>query len=159
MKASLRATYRLAGASPQAFHLGNVLAHALAALLLATVALGIAGPVPALVTGAVFAVHPMTVQAVSIVTARSDVFAALFTFAAFVAVLRYGKTGSAPALMAILAFELLAFGSRSQLFSYRSLSACWPWRPDFRARSSFASPERRFSPRGRSCCFGSPSST
>jgi hypothetical protein len=112
VKASLRATYWLAGASPRAFHLENVLAHALAALLLATVALGIAGPLPALVTGAVFAVHPMTVQAVSIVTARSDVFAALFTFAAFVAVLRYGKAGSAPALMTILAFELLAFGSK-----------------------------------------------
>lgn len=112
VKASLRTTYRLFGASPRAFHLGNVLAHALAALLLAAVALRIAGPVAGLVTGALFAVHPMTLQAVSIVTARSDVLAALFMFAAFVAVLRYGKTGSASAFTAVLAFEVLAFGSK-----------------------------------------------
>jgi tetratricopeptide (TPR) repeat protein len=112
VKLSLRATYRLAGASPFAFHLGNVLAHALASLLLAAVALELIGPAPALVAGALFAVHPVTVQAVSIVTARSDVLAALFTFAAFVAVLRFGKTGSGGALAGVLALELLAFGSK-----------------------------------------------
>jgi protein O-mannosyl-transferase len=112
VKASLRATYALAGPNPLAFHLGNVLAHALAALLLAGLALELAGWRLALVAGAVFAVHPMTVQAVAIVTARSDVFAALFTFAALLAALRHGRTGSAAALAALPLFSLLAFGSK-----------------------------------------------
>jgi tetratricopeptide (TPR) repeat protein len=112
VKASLRATYRLAGPSPFAFHLGNVLAHALAALLLATLALDLAGPAAALVAGALFAVHPMTVQAVSIVTARSDVLAAVFVLATLVAVLRHVRTDSAAALAAIPALAVLAMGSK-----------------------------------------------
>lgn len=114
VKLSLRATYAIAGARPWAYHAGNVLAHAAAVLALALL-LGALVPPAAAATGAcLFAVHPSTVQAVDIVTARSDLLAGAFVLAAcaLVARLPFGAPAS-PARRGLVALAaLLAFASK-----------------------------------------------
>ena len=113
-KLSLRATYALFGARPWAYHAGNVLAHA-AAVLALTLLLGALLPRPAATLGAcLFAVHPSTVQAVDIVTARSDLLAGAFLFATCLLVTRLPPGGRlSPARHALVVLgALLTFGSK-----------------------------------------------
>lgn len=67
---------------PFGFHLMNVLWHALATALLTALLLRFATPLAAGVGGALFAVHPVHVEAVANVIGRADVIAAVATFAA-----------------------------------------------------------------------------
>lgn len=109
VKATFRATYALVGAAPAAYHVTNWIAHALAALLVA-VLLRRFLPFPAAIAGGIlFGVHPSTVQAVDIVTARSDVLAALFTLAACAAFAEWARPESTrPPRPLWLAASLLA---------------------------------------------------
>lgn len=76
----------LGGWRPRAFHLGNLLAHALAAaLLVLLIARSGAGAFAAAIAGAWFAVTPAHVEAVSWIAARTDLCAALFLIAALLA--------------------------------------------------------------------------
>lgn len=84
-------TYQAAGLTPGAFHLVSAVAHGLTAglLLLLLDALG-AGLLAATVGAALFAGHPAHAEAVQIVTAQSDVLAALFAVLAWLALVRGG---------------------------------------------------------------------
>jgi tetratricopeptide (TPR) repeat protein len=111
-KLSLRATWALAGPRPFWFHVGNVAAHGVAVLALALLLRALAGPAAALLGALLFAVHPMTVQAVDIVTARSDLLAALFSLWACAALVAFARTGKRVLVAACAVASLLAFGSK-----------------------------------------------
>ena len=91
-------TYQAAGLTPSAFHLVSAVAHGVTAglLLLLLQALG-AGLLAATVGAALFAAHPAHAEAVQIVTAQSDVLAALFAVLAWFALARGGSARSWPA--------------------------------------------------------------
>ena len=86
-------TYQAAGLTPGAFHLVSAVLHGLTAglLLLLLQALG-AGLLAATVGAALFAAHPAHAEAVQIVTAQSDVLAALFAVLAWLALVRGGAS-------------------------------------------------------------------
>ena len=86
-------TYQAAGLTPGAFHLVSAVLHGLTAglLLLLLHALG-AGLLAAVVGAAIFAAHPAHAEAVQIVTAQSDVLAALFALLAWIALVRGGSS-------------------------------------------------------------------
>jgi hypothetical protein len=112
VKLSLRATWAIAGGRAWAFHLGNVLSHAVAVFFLALVLVRLLPPLPAAFGASIFAVHPATVQAVDIVTARSDVLAAAFSLAACAALAAFADTGRRVLLVALPLAALAAFGSK-----------------------------------------------
>lgn len=62
----------LFGIEPWGFHLGSVLVHALNALLVLGIGLSLGARAGALFAALLFAVHPLTIEAVSYVSARSD---------------------------------------------------------------------------------------
>jgi tetratricopeptide (TPR) repeat protein len=73
------------GGDPFGVHLGNVLLHALAVLLVARLARRWAGTRAAFAAGALFAVHPLTVEPVSSGVGRADLLAAVLVLAALLA--------------------------------------------------------------------------
>lgn len=86
-------TYQAAGLTPGAFHLVSAVAHGLTAGLLLHLlqALG-AGLLAATVGAALIAAHPAHAEAVQIVTAQSDVLAALFAVLAWFGLARGGSS-------------------------------------------------------------------
>lgn len=117
IKASFRATYVLAGDNPLPYHAVNILFHAVAALALALVLSHFTSPLAAAVGASLFAAHPSTVEAVAIVTSRSDVFAGAFLLLALECFLRWRESARGGWLAAALGMSLLAFGSKeSSLF-------------------------------------------
>jgi hypothetical protein len=117
IKASFRATYALAGANPLPYHAVNVLFHGVTALALALVLRRFTSPRAAAVGASLFAAHPSTVEAVAIVTSRSDVFAGAFVLLSLAAFLRWRESSHRGWLAAALATSLLAYGSKeSALF-------------------------------------------
>ena len=74
--------------SPHWFHAINVLWAALAAALFALLACDLGGPAVGLMTGALFAVHPVHVEAVANVVGRAELLAAAWYAGALVCALR-----------------------------------------------------------------------
>ncbi len=111
--------WKLGGGSPLAFHLTNVLLHAVNSVLVLLLARALfsAGRGPsgerpwegtaALLSGLLFAVHPLHVESVAWATERKDVLYAFFTLAALV--LYIDRTGSAARQRLRYAFVLLLF--------------------------------------------------
>ncbi|HEX5855044.1 MAG TPA: hypothetical protein VFZ57_05445, partial [Thermoanaerobaculia bacterium] len=122
VKLSLRATWAVAGGRAWAFHLGNLLSHAVAVLFLAFVLVRLLPPLPAALGASILAVHPATVQAVDIVTARSDVLAAAFSLAACAALAAFGSKESA----LLLGVPLVALGLERRLAPRRLAAALAP---------------------------------
>jgi len=99
------------GGAPLGFHLTNVLLHAGVTGLLFLLLLGLgAGGVPSAIGAAVFAVHPVHVEAVANVVGRAELLAALFVLAAALRFLRPEGGWGRAALIGVLAF--LAVGSK-----------------------------------------------
>lgn len=100
------------GLDPGGHHLVNLLLHALNAVLLFLVLeRATAAALPSALAAAVFAVHPLQVEAVAWVTARKDVLSGLFallTVAAYVGWTRGGGRRSYGAMLASFALSLLA---------------------------------------------------
>lgn len=111
-KASFRLTFALAGPSAFAFHLGSLAAHAAGALFLAIVLARLLDLRVALLGASLWAVHPMTVQAVQNVAARSDVLAGLFFLATLALVGRWVRSPGAVGLAAAGVTSALAIGSK-----------------------------------------------
>ena len=111
-KASFRLTFALAGPSPFAFHLGNLVLHAIGVLLLTLLLLQLFERPFALLGATLWGLHPMTVQAVQNVTARSDLLAGAFFLGALVLVARWTRTERWPWLFASVVLAVLAMGSK-----------------------------------------------
>ncbi|MBI4831487.1 MAG: tetratricopeptide repeat protein [Candidatus Lindowbacteria bacterium] len=77
--------YSLWGLRPAGFHLTNILWHALASALVVVLVLRIiSSPTAALLSGALFAVHPVHVESVTFVSGRTDVIATVFALISFI---------------------------------------------------------------------------
>ncbi len=87
--ASLAANHAISGLKPWSYHLGNVLLHAVATWLVFLLAVELALP-PAwsLAAAALFAVHPVHVEAVANVAGRGELLAAVFALAGLLAYFR-----------------------------------------------------------------------
>jgi tetratricopeptide (TPR) repeat protein len=85
------ADWMIGGGDPRWFHVVNVLVHAGVTALVYVLARAVLPPFGALVAGALFAVHPVHVEAVANVVGRAEMFAALFALAA---VLLYRADGA-----------------------------------------------------------------
>jgi len=94
---SLMADRMLWGDRPAGYHLSNVLLHAANSLWVFLLALtlfggGLGGPLAA---GLLFALHPVSTEAVNAVSFRADLLAAFFVFAALWALLKAGASKGA----------------------------------------------------------------
>ncbi|MCU0222544.1 MAG: tetratricopeptide repeat protein [Acidobacteria bacterium] len=108
---SLWLDHALGGGAAWAFHLSSVLLHAVASALVLRLlgALG-AAPWPAFAAAALFAVHPVHVESVAFVSARTDVLAAIFVLVAVLLWCRDRGAGDArpawPRLLGMGSFAL-----------------------------------------------------
>jgi protein O-mannosyl-transferase len=88
--------YALVGEAPWLYHLTNVLLHAGAAVLLYLLLLRFTGAGVALAAALIFAIHPAHVESVTWVPGRTDVIAALFLAAAWLALLQAREAQARP---------------------------------------------------------------
>ena len=84
------ADWTLGGGSPLLFHLNNVLLHALASILVYTLAARLLARPAALAAGLLFAVHPVHVEAVANLVGRAEILATLFGVGAVLLYLAHG---------------------------------------------------------------------
>ena len=114
-------TYRwnaqLGGMEPLPFHLVNILLHALASLLVVSLALDFgASRIVAGLAGALFAAHPVHVEAVAWIVGRAEILA---TILAILAILAHGRPGDtrpvARAWLGALLFSAAALAKESAL--------------------------------------------
>ena len=103
--ASWALDYRVSS-SPHWFHAINVLWAALAAALFALLACELGGPAVGLVTGALFAVHPVHVEAVANVVGRAELMAAAAYAAALWCALRAERGGYLAGVLVCSAFAI-----------------------------------------------------
>ena len=108
------------GFRPEWFHAVNILLHGVATWLLTLVALEIGGSLAAaLVAGALFAVHPVHVEAVAGIVGRADLLAAGATLAALLLhrrALSPGGGGAAAATLLAPAFAFAAMLAKESAF-------------------------------------------
>lgn len=106
---SIRVQTALHGPEPLWFHAFGLLVHAAAACALGWVIREWGGSrFVAAAAALLFAVHPLTVEAVAWVAARSDLLCGLFTALALASTLRYQRGGGRGAAVAAIACGLLA---------------------------------------------------
>jgi tetratricopeptide (TPR) repeat protein len=135
---------RLFGKDARWYHLQGMLFHALAAAALFGLArrLG-ASPGAALLAGAVFALHPVQVEAVTWIAGRRTAMAGAFTLAAMLAWARARGEGSRPAYAASIALALLANLSKQSAVVSAPLLAAVEWGVRARERASGGAQGRR----------------
>jgi tetratricopeptide (TPR) repeat protein len=98
MTLSFMLDHDLFGLNPAGYHAVNLLLHAANSALLFIVLLRMTGALwPAALTGALFAAHPSSVEAVAWVSARKDVLSALFWLLAMYFYAGYVKAYGSPA--------------------------------------------------------------
>lgn len=106
---SVAMEYRLVGMSPWLYHLTNILLHVCNSLLVALLVLRIyKNRTIALLTGILFAVHPLHVESVAWVTGRKDVLCLFFYLLAF---LTYIKWRTVPRTSTFILFNLLGLAA------------------------------------------------
>ncbi len=140
--ASLVIDHRIWGDGPFGYHLTSVILHGLNAVLVWRAGLLFLNPDAALISGLVFAVHPINTEAVNMPSFRPDLLAVLFMLLALMAYRRMESApepGSAGAAMAAagMAYALGAFSKETALVL--PAAALWfdfcflerPWRAKF----------------------------
>lgn len=108
---SFAVDWAILGGKPRGFHQTNALAHALVSSLVFLLLAGFSSLPAALAGGALFAAHPVHVEAVANIVGRADIFSAGFIFAAMMAWSRLAPRGAAVVITVPLLF-LLALGSK-----------------------------------------------
>lgn len=108
---SFAVDWALHDGAPWGFHLTNALLHGAASALVFVLLAGMVSRSAALAGAALFAVHPVHVEAVAGIVGRADILAAGFTFAALLAWRRLPPQGWALRLGIPLLF-LLALGAK-----------------------------------------------
>ena len=101
--------YQIAGLSPAAFRVVNILLHAVNAVLVYWLAyiLGVSG-IFALLCGLIFAIHPIHTEAVVWIVGRAEVMGCTFFLAALIASISFHKLNKKPLLLVSLLFYILA---------------------------------------------------
>ncbi|MDX1673206.1 MAG: tetratricopeptide repeat protein [Longimicrobiales bacterium] len=107
--ASYAIEWELWGGDPMPFHITNILLHALATVLVFLLVGAVTGVRGAAVGAAVFAVHPVHVEAVANVVGRAELMASVFVLAAAVLYLRGGLSRSRARLWGGAAVIALAY--------------------------------------------------
>jgi hypothetical protein len=107
--------WRLWNGHPAGFHLMNVAVHTAVSLLVFLLILPVSATIPALVGGALFAVHPVHSEAVANVVGRAELYSALFVLGA--CLLFWKGRGLSPPwrvarLLGIGALYVLGLGSK-----------------------------------------------
>lgn len=133
---------QLFGLSPGPHHLGNVLLHAAAAILLFLVLRRMTSALwRSAFVAAVFAVHPLRVESVAWVTERKDVLSGVLFMLTLAAYARYVRQPQSPArYLAVILLFALGLMSKSMLVTLPFvllLLDCWPL-----GRFPLMSPER-----------------
>ena len=93
---------------PAGYHFTNVLLHALVTVLVLLLLHALAGLRPAIAGAALFAVHPVHVEAVANIVGRGELLAAAFFLAAVLVYTRSGKSRGAAAAIGVLYFLAVA---------------------------------------------------
>jgi tetratricopeptide (TPR) repeat protein len=108
--------WHFAGANPVPYHLTNLLLHLVSAVLVwrVVVALTAGNTRSALVTTALFALHPMHVESVAWISERKDVLYTAFFLGSLLMYLRHGASGRARDLAGALLLFLLSLLSKGQ---------------------------------------------
>lgn len=106
----------LSGGAPWLFHLGNLLLTAAATLLVHRLALELATPFGAVVAAALFAVHPVHVEATGNVVGQGELWMTVFSVAGALVYLRARRRGAlgGPARLALAALLVLAAAAKEQ---------------------------------------------
>ncbi len=104
--------YALGGGSPVVFHAANVLAHAVASVLVLMLCAALMGLPPSLVAGLVFAVHPVHVEAVSNVIGMGEILSCLATLLACLVHVRGPARSDWGRALGIGALYAVAFGAK-----------------------------------------------
>ncbi|MDE1977009.1 MAG: tetratricopeptide repeat protein, partial [Elusimicrobia bacterium] len=140
--ASLVLDHRIWGDGPFGYHLTSVVLHGLNAVLVWRAGLLFLNPDAALISGLVFAVHPVNTEAVNMPSFRPDILAVLFMLLALMAYRRMESApepGSAGAALAAagMAYALGSFSKETALVLPAALlwfDLCFlerPWRAKF----------------------------
>jgi Tfp pilus assembly protein PilF len=133
---SFAANWSASGGAPPAFHLTNIVLHAITAALVYLLARRLLGPWPGLVAGLLFAVHPVHVEAVANLVGRAEVLAALFSIVAVLAYLKDGELAEAGddkswrrylTSLGTLAATVLALASKESAFALPGLALLADW--------------------------------
>jgi protein O-mannosyl-transferase len=128
--ASHRLDVSLFGLTPAGPHVVNVALHAMnAALLLALLLRTTGALVPSLVVTALFALHPLRVEAVAWIAARTDVLSALFALATLHAWVSWVRAPSRLSWLAVVAGSVLAMATSPMLAMLPLLLLCLDWWP------------------------------
>ena len=108
---------QICGLAPGGHHLGNVLLHGIAAILLFLVLWRMTSALwRSAFVAAVFAIHPLHVESVAWVTERKDVLSGVFFMLTLAAYVRYVRQPQSSArYLAVAAFFLLGLMSKSML--------------------------------------------
>lgn len=108
--ASYAMDYALSGLDPWGYHLTNIALHGLSAVCVYLIArILFASPLPPLLAGLLFAVHPIQTESVTYLSGRRDVLSGLFVLAGFYMFLRYRQSGRLRDLVLSILLCPLAF--------------------------------------------------
>ena len=107
--------WRLWDGRPAGFHLVNIVVHGAVSLMVFLMILQVSAPLPALVGGALFAVHPVHSEAVANVVGRAELYSAFFVLGA--CLLFWQQRGLSPAwriarLLGIGTLFVMGLGSK-----------------------------------------------
>ena len=114
------------GFHPTGFHLTNIVLHCANTALLwrLLVHMEVTG---AWLIAAVFALHPLRVEAVAWVIARKDLLAMLFYLLAFACWLRFRRQADGKSYLALLGFYILALLSKTIAVTLPAILLVWAW--------------------------------
>jgi Flp pilus assembly protein TadD len=141
---SLMTDVSVFGAGPRGHHLVNVLLHGCAAALLLAFLLRTTGNLGASVVAALlFAVHPLTVEAVAWITERKAVLSTAFTLSALLAYARHAERPSPARLALVAALGVAAVLAKPTLVILPALLLVVDGWPLGRLRPGMTAPELR----------------
>jgi tetratricopeptide (TPR) repeat protein len=129
---SLMINYRLSGMDPSSYHAGNIILHALNAVLLLLVLRQLTGSLyRSTFVAALFALHPIHVESVAWISERKDVLSTMFWFLGIWAYLLYLRKPSAWRYGAVMGAFVMGLMSKPMLVSFPItllLLDIWPLR-------------------------------
>lgn len=126
--------YELFGLNPRGYHAVNVLLHAVNAALLFALLVSITGrSLPALLVGALFAVHPQHVESVAWIAERRDVLFMCFGLLTLIAYHRYAQRPTVKRYLLVFALYAMGLMSKPALVTLPVLMLLldvWPLKRD-----------------------------